>query len=426
MPHSVLAILILLIVVCAFVLQKFPVSVAALLGALAMMAFGILTPSEAISSFGSDAVIMVAGVMVIGNAVFESGLAERLGDAILRFRPAARSERCFMVIILALIAFLSAFMSNTAAVAMFMPLVSSVARASKGRIKKKNLFMAMGIASILGGNCTLAGSTPQLTAQGILENTPGVRTLTFFELAYIGVPLVLLMLFYYATVGATLQEKVFLFPEPVEEGPGREIRENRDTGHKALLSGIILLSCMAAFAAGVFSLGTVALLGACLCILTGCITCRKAFQSMDWSTITVLAGAMGFSKGLQKSGAVDLIAERMLALFGGPEANPALMCAALIILASILGNVMSHTATVAVLTPIAISLAAALSTQPITYVIGVVIGSNLAFATPIATPPLTMTLCAGYRFLDYSKVGGALNVVTVLFAAAAIPVIYGL
>lgn len=185
MPHSVLAILILLIVVCAFVLQKFPVSVAALLGALAMMAFGILTPSEAISSFGSDAVIMVAGVMVIGNAVFESGLAERLGDAILRFRPAARSERCFMVIILALIAFLSAFMSNTAAVAMFMPLVSSVARASKGRIKKKNLFMAMGIASILGGNCTLAGSTPQLTAQGILENTPGVRTLTFFELAYI-------------------------------------------------------------------------------------------------------------------------------------------------------------------------------------------------------------------------------------------------
>ena len=123
------------------------------------------------------------------------GLAERLGDAILRFRPAARSERCFMVIILALIAFLSAFMSNTAAVAMFMPLVSSVARASKGRIKKKNLFMAMGIASILGGNCTLAGSTPQLTAQGILENTPGVRTLTFFELAYIGVPLVLLMLF---------------------------------------------------------------------------------------------------------------------------------------------------------------------------------------------------------------------------------------
>ena len=147
---------------------------------------------------------------------------------------------------------------------------------------------------------------------------------------------------------------------------------------------------------------------------------------MDWSTITVLAGPMGFSKGLQKSGAVDLIAERMLALFGGPEANPALMCAALIILASILGNVMSHTATVAVLTPIALSLAAALSTQPITYVIGVVIGSNLAFATPIATPPLTMTLCAGYRFLDYSKVGGVLNVVTVLFAAAAIPVIYGL
>ena len=196
----------------------------------------------------------------------------------------------------------------------------------------------------------------------------------------------------------------------MEEGPGREKRENRDAGHKALLSGIILLACMAAFAAGVFSLGTVALLGACLCILTGCITCRKAFQSMDWSTITVLAGAMGFSRGFKERRG-GLNRRTHAGAFRRPEANPALMCAALIILASILGNVMSHTATVAVLTPIAISLAAA-PLNPAHHLCHRGGSHRLQPGLPPLLPlrPLTMTLCAGYRFLDYSKVGGALNV----------------
>ena len=87
---------------------------------------------------------------------------------------------------------------------------------------------------------------------------------------------------------------------------------------------------------------------------------------------------------------------------------------------------MSHTASAAILTPLAISLGFGLGVDPIPYVVAVVIGCNLAFITPVATPPLTMTLVGGYRFTDYIKVGGIYNLLSVILAAILIPLIYAL
>lgn len=293
----------------------------------------------------------------------------------------------------------------------------------QSKIQKKNVFMAMGIVSILGGNCTLAGSTPQLTAQGILQSTPGTQPLTFFQLAYIAIPLVGVTLVYYMTLGYKLQVHCFDFPEN-DGGSGETPAEVGGSSRQQAVVAAILLVCVAGFVSGWYSLGTIALLSGCLCIMTGCISCQRAFQMMDWSTIAILGGALGFSKGLNQSGAVDFIANYLLKLLGGPEASPILISTVLILLASVLGNLMSHTATVAVLTPIGISLASAISVPPTAYVVGIIIGSNLAFATPIATPPLTMTLAAGYRFTDYTKVGGLLNLILLLFSIVLVPMIY--
>lgn len=422
--QSITAIILLVLIIVSFATQIIPLPLTAVLGSLLMMMTGIITPAEAISSFGSDTVLMVVGVMIIGQAVFETGLAERIGYIIIRFKPASKNEKVFLLVVLFVVSLLSAFMSNTAAVAIFMPLVASVVKVTQGRITKKNTYMAMGVASILGGNCTLAGSTPQLVAQGILATTQGVRTLTFFELGKVAIPMLGLMLLYYGTIGYPLQKKVFNFPD-VEDN----IRQSTSVikrGYKDILSGCILLSCIAGFIFGVFSMGTVALLGGCACILTGCISQKRAFETMDWNTVIVLGGAMGFAKGMNASGAVDIITVKLIELFGGASANPAFLCAALIIISAILGNVMSHTATAAVMTPLCISTGLTLGSNPITFVIAVIIGANLSFATPVGTPPLTMTLPAGYRFMDYVKVGGTFNIIAVVFAMLTIPIIYGL
>jgi sodium-dependent dicarboxylate transporter 2/3/5 len=418
----ILASVIFVVILISFVMQRRPAGLTAVVGSLLMMIFGIIEPSDVVAPFGSDTVIMVASVLILGSAVFETGAAEIIGSAIVR--RTGRNEKLLIMVLVLTVSILSSFLSNSAVVAIFLPLLASLARSSGGAITKKNTYMAVGIASVVGGNCTLAGSTPQLTAQAILQTTDSVRELTFWELGKVGFPLVIVLALYYLFIGIRLQKKVFDFPEvedPAPSGDGGQVRSKA----KCITVCLIMLGCVAGFTAGVFSFGTVGAIAAALCILTGCISFDKAFKSLDWNTICVLGGAMGISTALNKSGVVQAVADMIISAFGS-GANPVTICLVLLVTSAVLGNIMSHTATAAVLTPLAISLGTGLGVDPIPYVVTVVIGCNLAFATPVATPPLTMTMVGGYRFTDYTKVGGLYNLLSLIAAALLIPLAYGL
>lgn len=422
MIKPILASVIFVVILISFVMQRRPAGLTAVVGSLLMMIFGIIEPSDVVAPFGSDTVIMVASVLILGSAVFETGAAEIIGSAIVR--RMGRNEKLLIMVLVLTVSILSSFLSNSAVVAIFLPLLASLARSSGGAITKKNTYMAVGIASVVGGNCTLAGSTPQLTAQAILQTTDSVRELTFWELGKVGFPLVIVLALYYLFIGIRLQKKVFDFPEvedPAPSGDGGQVRSKA----KCITVCLIMLGCVAGFTAGVFSFGTVGAIAAALCILTGCISFDKAFKSLDWNTICVLGGAMGISTALNKSGVVQAVADMIISAFGS-GANPVTTCLVLLVTSAVLGNIMSHTATAAVLTPLAISLGTGLGVDPIPYVVTVVIGCNLAFATPVATPPLTMTMVGGYRFTDYTKVGGLYNLLSLIAAALLIPLAYGL
>ena len=422
--QAIIASVIFIITIVLFVLQKIPAGLTAMIGALLMMVCGIITPKSVVSNFGSDTVIMVAAVMILGNAVFTTGAANRIGQTVLKIT--GTNERKLVFVLVIVVALLSAFLSNSAVVAIFLPLLASLARCSDGKVTKKGTYMAVGIASVVGGNCTLAGSTPQLTAQAILQSTDGVRPLTFWELGAVGLPLVILLGLYYLFIGVRLQQKMFDFPEQ----PDNIMQESTDSTvqdkkHQNIIL-LIMLGCIVGFSTGVYSFGTVASIAAVLCILTGCISYDTAFRTLDWNTILVLGGAMGISNGVTSSGLMDIISNYIITVFGGSSADPTLICTVLLTLSALLGNAMSHTASAAILTPLAISLGFGLGVDPIPYVVAVVIGCNLAFITPVATPPLTMTLVGGYRFTDYIKVGGIYNLLSVILAAILIPLIYAL
>lgn len=110
--------------------------------------------------------------------------AEIIGSAIVK--RTGKNEKLLIMVLVFVVSLLSAFLSNSAVVAIFLPLLASLARSSGGAITKKNTYMAVGIASVVGGNCTLAGSTPQLTAQAILQTSDSVRELTIWELGKVG------------------------------------------------------------------------------------------------------------------------------------------------------------------------------------------------------------------------------------------------
>lgn len=422
MDQSVLSLIILCVIIILFATRLIPLGITAVLGATAMAVTGIISYNEAYAAFGSDTVMLIFGMIVVGNAFGETGFTDVLGKGLVKIPAICKNERLFLIIIMTVVAVISGFMSNTATVAIFLPLIASVAKSSGGAITKKNTYMAVGIASIIGGNLTLAGSTPQIVAQGILTQTDGCRPLTFFELSKGAIPLILTMIIFFITVGYRLQKQVFNF-EDVETSSTVENKHVKKS--KVIICGLIFLWCIIGFVFNIFSIGTVAIIGACACVVTGCISFERAFSTMDWTSILVLGGSMGFSKGLEKSGALQMLSRTMIDMLGN-AASPLIVFAMFLILAAIMGNIMSHTATTAVLVPVAITVAMELGSSPVLFAVAVIFGCNLAFATPVSTPPLTMTLCGGYRFSDYVIVGGALNIICVIVALITLPLLYGI
>lgn len=135
MEESTIALLILAATIVLFATELIPIPVTAVSAALAMGIFGVIPFSSAFSGFANDITIMIIGSMIVGEALFETGVAEQLGNIILR--AVGKSERAFLLACVATSAVLSAFLSNTAVVAMMLPVVAATAAKSNGLIEKK-------------------------------------------------------------------------------------------------------------------------------------------------------------------------------------------------------------------------------------------------------------------------------------------------
>ena len=319
MAPSTIAIIILVLTAIAFAVPRIPIAVTAILASLAMVITGILEPSEALGMFGNDTVIMIAGTSVLATAIFETGLAGRVGRGIMRWHWAVKSEVNFILVMFLVTTALSTVMGNVAVLAIMYPIASSVISES-GFIRRKSLYMTMAIASCLGGNVTLAGSSMNMLAQGILETTEGVEAMGFFTLTRGSLPSIAISLVYFMTVGRKLQERVFSGGDGKSDGESGHRPFVRD---KAVITACCFVLCIAGFIAGVWTIGMTALLAATICILTGCVSFKTAMLDMDWTTVCVLAGALGFAKGVNDSGAGQVIAEYGLSLLGGPGCQPA-------------------------------------------------------------------------------------------------------
>ena len=89
-------------------------------------------------------------------------------------------------------------------------------------------------------------------------------------------------------------------------------------------------------------------------------------------------------------------------------------------------NMMSNPVVAMLIIPIALNMAETVGINPTTMAVGVIVGSTLAFASPIGSPPVTMTMVAGYNFNDYVKLGGPLCLLSYIATVIFVPLIYGL
>lgn len=174
--------IILAVTAVFFVIGKIRSDIVALCSLILLMAFGILTPTEALSGFSNSVVIMMVGLFVVGGAVFQTGLAKMISGKIMHL-AGDNETRLFLLVMLTTTA-IGAFVSNTGTVALMLPIVVSMA--TKGNISASRLLMPLAFASSLGGMLTLIGTPPNLVIQEALANA-GYGTLGFFSFTPVGI-----------------------------------------------------------------------------------------------------------------------------------------------------------------------------------------------------------------------------------------------
>ncbi|MBC7184874.1 MAG: SLC13 family permease, partial [Marinobacter sp.] len=157
-----------------------------LMAALAFLLIsGILGPAEALAGFGNPGVITIATLYVVAAGLKETGAVQWIARRLLGHPKTEKGAQLRMI---APTGILSAFMNNTAVVAMFIPAIQDWAQ--RLGIPASKLLLPLSYAAILGGTCTLIGTSTNLVVDGMLQTKLGVH-LGLFELAWVGVPLLL-------------------------------------------------------------------------------------------------------------------------------------------------------------------------------------------------------------------------------------------
>ncbi len=193
----IVTLLVLLGLIAALAVEKWPAELVMLAALLVLVCCGVIKVDDALKGFSNPAVLTIAALFVVGAGLQATGAVDTLSRLLLgRPKPGTPLLR-----LIGPVAGLSAFMNNTPLVAFFLPIFVHVAK--KLRVSPSKLLIPLSYAAVLGGTCTLIGTSTNFVIDGAMRqaNMPG---LGMWELGWIGIPVTFVGLIYLATIGQKL------------------------------------------------------------------------------------------------------------------------------------------------------------------------------------------------------------------------------
>ena len=419
MSPSTITLLFLAFAVVMFVWEKIPLALTAMIVSVGLTITGVLDAKTAFAGFVNSNVILCVAMFIVGQALFETGMANKIGSLVTRF---AKTERQCIIAVMVITGTMSGFLSNTGTAAVLIPVVIGIA-ASSGFSRGK-LLMPLVFAAALGGNLSIIGAPGNLIGTNAL-NELGIET-GFFEYIGVGLPMLVCGIIYFALFGykllpdnknlSTLEDDQFA-PKDFSDVPQ----------WKQIASLVILIVSIIAMIfekqIGV-KLHVSASVGAIILILTGVISEKQALRSIDLKTVFLFGGSLALASALETTGAGTLVADTIIHALGD-NPSPFVLLLVIWLVTCALTNFMSNTATTALMVPIAVALAQGVGADPRAVVVATVIAGSCAYATPIGMPANTMVVgIGGYSFKDYVKAGLPLIGVSFVICMVLLPILF--
>lgn len=418
MSPSTITLLFLAFAVVMFVFEKIPLGVTSMIVCCGLVVTGVLDIKTAFAGFIDSNVILFVAMFIVGGALFETGMANKIGGIVTKF---AKSERMLIIAIMVIVGLMSGVLSNTGTAAILIPVVIGIA--AKSGYSRSRLLMPLVFAAAMGGNLSLIGAPGNLIAQSELQKIG--ESFGFFEYAIVGMPILICGILFYATIGYRL------LPNKKTSDSGSVFDEQKNFDDvpkwKQTLSLVILVLTLLGM---IFEdkigikLCVTGCIGALALILTGVISEKDALKSIDLKTIFLFGGTLSLASALSETGAGEEIANTVIRALG-ENPSPYVLTFVVFILCCLMTNFMSNTATTALMAPICVSIAQGMGADPRAVLMACVIGGSCAYATPIGMPANTMVVGAGgYTFMDYVKSGLPLIIIATIVSMIILPIAF--
>ncbi|CAN5850228.1 SLC13 family permease [soil metagenome] len=400
--------------------------VAALTAAAALLLLGVIRPVEVQGAFASPAVIALACLFVIAYAIELSGL---LGLLIRQAtRLCARLGALGIWLVLIACGGASAFLNNTPIVVLAAPVVKDVAN-SLG-LSPKRFLIPLSYITIMGGACTLIGTSTNLLVNDMARNA-GQPAFGLFEITPVALVIAAVGGLYLFLVGGRQLTRSAGSTEPV-----RELHEQTGDGtmgdvalfavdrpfepKRAAISLAVFVAVIAGAATGFAPIAATAFAGAVILILLRVISAEEAYAGLRPEVLLLIAGMVVVGLSIEVTGlaaaGTDLLIDFIRPF--GPWVALAMLYGVTLFATEFLSN-----AAVAVLiTPVAVALAESLGVDPRPFLVAVMMAASAAFATPFGYQTNVLVFQLGkYTYMDFVRVGVPLNLLTWVAGVVVIP-----
>jgi di/tricarboxylate transporter len=417
----------------AFIWEKWPVDLTAmgifaLVMGTAMFTESPIWPSveSLLGVFSNPAALTIAGMFILSAALERCGVIEGLARALSRY--GSIPYPLFLGLLVAGVAFFSAFMNNTVVVVVLLPVVTALAK--EHHYAPSKFLIPLSYASIFGGCCTAIGTSTNILASGLLV-TAGYEAFGMFEFTRVGLPLALLGTFYLMAFGHLWLPENHLkgarAQSTVEKNDGGIVQKPVSRSHRwgviAIFIGVISLSAMEPFPmVGVVGLGIVL-----LCALR-LMRLEEVYAAIDGRTMVLLYGTLALGLAMDQTGLAHSVAafcSQFLQSTVPGAYLPFCLLIGIYIGTLLLTELLSNNATILLMGPIALELAETAQVSPHPLMMAACLAASGGFMIPTGYQTHMYVYGAGrYRFLDFIRIGWPLDIIYAVGSCIMIPLAF--